>query len=62
MAVQCARCGAQYDITLFQFGRKIRCRCGNELDARKPHGATSKPPPNLKIVDRKPERPEGEKP
>jgi hypothetical protein len=62
MAVQCPRCGAQYDITLFQFGRKVLCRCGTELDALAPHRAKDKPPPNLKIVERKPEKGENEKP
>jgi hypothetical protein len=28
MAVTCAKCGRQYDVTLFQFGRTINCACG----------------------------------
>lgn len=28
MAVTCPRCLAQYDITLFEFGRKLKCDCG----------------------------------
>ena len=32
MAVQCTECGRQYDITLFQFGRAIRCECGAVID------------------------------
>jgi uncharacterized protein len=28
MAISCARCGRQYDVTLFQFGRTINCVCG----------------------------------
>jgi uncharacterized protein len=28
MAISCARCGRQYDVTLFQFGRTINCACG----------------------------------
>jgi uncharacterized protein with PIN domain len=28
MAVTCANCGRQYDVTLFQFGRTISCACG----------------------------------
>ncbi|MCX6354945.1 MAG: hypothetical protein NTZ78_08590 [Candidatus Aureabacteria bacterium] len=32
MAVLCPRCGRQYDITLFQFGRTIRCECGTLID------------------------------
>jgi len=33
MAVTCPRCGRQHDITLFQFGRTIRCACGGVIDA-----------------------------
>ena len=33
MAVTCPHCGRQYDITLFQFGRTIRCACGRVIDA-----------------------------
>lgn len=28
MAIPCPRCGRQYDVTLFQFGRTISCTCG----------------------------------
>ncbi|MBS1793024.1 MAG: Mut7-C RNAse domain-containing protein [Acidobacteria bacterium] len=28
MAVTCAKCGRQYDVTLFGFGRTINCACG----------------------------------
>lgn len=28
MAIECARCGRHYDVTLFPFGRTIRCTCG----------------------------------
>ena len=28
MAISCAKCGRQYDATLFQFGRTIDCACG----------------------------------
>jgi len=28
MAVSCGKCGRQYDVTLFQFGRTINCACG----------------------------------
>jgi len=31
MAVVCKRCGRQYDVTLFQFGRTITCECGARL-------------------------------
>ncbi len=36
MAFECPQCGKQYDITLFQYGKTIRCDCGAEVDARKP--------------------------
>jgi len=42
MAIICPKCGAQYDVTLFQFGRTIVCSCGQVVDAAKPH---LKPPP-----------------
>jgi uncharacterized protein with PIN domain len=28
VAVPCSRCGRQYDVALFQFGRTIQCCCG----------------------------------
>ncbi len=28
MAILCPRCGRQYDVTLFEFGRCILCDCG----------------------------------
>jgi len=31
MAIICKRCGRQYDVTLFQFGRTIRCDCGENV-------------------------------
>ncbi len=31
MAITCPRCGAGFDATLFQFGHRIRCRCGAEV-------------------------------
>lgn len=32
MAIRCPHCGHEFDVTLFQFGRKIRCECGAEVD------------------------------
>lgn len=32
MAIRCPKCGREYDVTLFQFGRKVKCDCGSELD------------------------------
>ena len=31
MAVSCVKCGRQYDVTLFQFGRTISCACGGRV-------------------------------
>ena len=31
MAISCAKCGRQYDVTLFQFGRTINCACGERV-------------------------------
>lgn len=31
MAVSCPKCGRQYDVTLFQFGRSINCACGERV-------------------------------
>lgn len=28
MAISCQKCGRQYDVTLFEFGRTIDCACG----------------------------------
>ncbi|MBI4971969.1 MAG: hypothetical protein HZC17_09095 [Candidatus Omnitrophica bacterium] len=32
MAIRCPKCGHEYDVTLFQFGRKVVCDCGAEID------------------------------
>ena len=31
MAITCPRCGAGFDVTLFQFGHRVRCGCGAEI-------------------------------
>ena len=33
MSIPCPRCGAEHDVTLFQFGQSVRCDCGEEVDA-----------------------------
>ena len=43
MAVICSRCGHQYDITLFQCGRTVRCACGAVVDAREPRRGPPSP-------------------
>jgi hypothetical protein len=32
MAITCSRCGAEFDATLFEFGHRVRCRCGVEVE------------------------------
>jgi hypothetical protein len=32
MAITCPRCGSEFDATLFQFGHRVRCRCGAEVE------------------------------
>ncbi len=43
MAIVCPRCGRQYDFTLFQFGRAVRCDCGATVDAKAPQCARKEP-------------------
>jgi hypothetical protein len=31
MSVPCGRCGREYDVTLFEFGRTLWCTCGNRV-------------------------------
>jgi hypothetical protein len=37
MAIKCARCGREYDATLFEFGRAIRCDCGEMVYLEEGH-------------------------
>ncbi len=46
MAITCPRCGAGFDVTLFQFGHRVRCDCGAVLefpggDLRHGHAASA---------------------
>lgn len=41
MAVTCPQCGAEYDVTLFTFGRRIRCDCGAWVDLAVGHEETN---------------------
>jgi len=34
MAIKCPQCGAEFDVTLFTFDRKIQCDCGAWVDLR----------------------------
>ncbi len=40
MAIQCPQCGAEYDVTLFAFGRSIHCECGQWVDLAAGHRQT----------------------
>lgn len=31
MAITCPLCGSEFDVTLFQFGQRVRCHCGAEV-------------------------------
>lgn len=57
MALQCPRCLRQYDVTLFQFGRSVRCDCGALVDLQKGHVAlvalVSEPTPGLEFAPQK---------
>ena len=41
MAIKCPQCGADYDVTLFAFGRRIRCDCGEWVDLTVGHQQTT---------------------
>jgi hypothetical protein len=32
LAITCPYCGSEFDATLFQFGHRVRCRCGAEIE------------------------------
>jgi len=36
VSVVCPNCGHEYDVTLFQFGHKVRCDCGHVVDGNAP--------------------------
>ena len=37
MAITCPRCGAGYDVTLFQFGHRVQCDCGQWVGLDRGH-------------------------
>jgi len=37
MAITCPKCGAEYDVTLFEFERGIICDCGQWVDLAAGH-------------------------
>ena len=40
MAIRCPTCGAQYDVTLFTFDRRLHCDCGAWVDMAVGHQQT----------------------
>lgn len=52
MAITCPRCGKQYDVTLFQFGKSVRCDCGQTVDAGKPHAESGPGRPPVRLARR----------
>lgn len=51
MAIPCPRCGREYDVTLFQFGRTIHCTCGSRVGLEKRLGAENTSPRPRFYVD-----------
>jgi hypothetical protein len=37
MAITCPRCGAAFDVTLFQFGHTVQCDCGHLVELSEGH-------------------------
>jgi len=37
MAITCPRCGAGFDVTLFEFGHTVQCDCGQWVDLSSGH-------------------------
>ena len=57
MAITCPRCGADFDATLFEFGHRVRCGCGAEVeypgaDLRGGHVATGSRRPDEEVFYR----------
>jgi len=34
MAIRCANCGREFDVTLFEYGNTVQCVCGNKVTFR----------------------------
>lgn len=37
MAINCPKCGAGFDVTLFQFGHSVQCVCGQWVELSRGH-------------------------
>jgi hypothetical protein len=67
MAITCPQCGAGFDATLFQFGHRVRCRCGVEVyypgaDLRAGHVSTNWQPAAPAVPRPRPPRSRGSHP
>ena len=43
MSIKCPQCGAEFDVTLFTFDRRIRCDCGAWVDLASGHQTSVSP-------------------
>ena len=59
MAITCPRCGAGYDVTLFQFGHRVRCDCGEWVDLGRGHVLTGPDNQKQKEIIKMSEQPIG---
>lgn len=37
MSIRCPKCGREYDVTLFEYGRDVTCPCGEVISLRDGH-------------------------
>jgi len=49
--IRCARCGAEFDVALFPFGREVACECGATVRATDAH-APAPPWPMAVVMSR----------
>ncbi len=55
MSLSCPKCGRQFDVTLFEYGRKVACECGEIVTLRSGQIVFLKPkipPKNAKNGDK----------
>ena len=50
MAIECPHCGRQYDVTLFEFGRHLRCSCGATVSLADPQRRQATRPSATRIL------------
>ena len=50
MAIRCDKCGRDYDVTLFQFGRTVRCECGNTVTLSNVQTQRDIPAPPTRLI------------